>query len=314
MDGSVSEKKTRRQKKKKAIEISLWIDGVKYDYGIMCTFCTKSPAIFHCSECTDFYCGACDSTAHSTKKRKGHVRSKISKYDLNTAARKLTYAVRFRGHLRLLQKLCRLRIRRFFDKKTLNHYYYNTVYGTVSWKKPYCLRKEELCPFVDKHTAICRIQGIYHCWKAREAARASLVESFTKIFDRRRGLFYYAYHGKSTLLPRSSWKKPKYCGKRSYPKDILPIYTVDIAALIIQRKWRAILVRELFRALARINYQQIWDPVKGQWNYYYPSKGIMREKMPVVMRGQPWDVNYIPEWTPERVSNQPCYNNLAVVY
>jgi hypothetical protein len=50
-------------------------------------------------------------------------------------------------------------------------------------------------------------------------------------------------------------------GKRSFPKDILPIYTVDVAAIIIQRKWRTILIRSFFQALARATYDEIWDPV-----------------------------------------------------
>lgn len=54
------------------VEVSLCINGVRYEYGKLCTFCVKLKAIFHCPECTDFYCIDCDITAHSTKKRKDH--------------------------------------------------------------------------------------------------------------------------------------------------------------------------------------------------------------------------------------------------
>lgn len=66
--------KNKKEKKNK-IEISLWINKTRYDYGILCTFCAKLPAICHCPECPDFYCSSCDINAHATKKRKDHIRS-----------------------------------------------------------------------------------------------------------------------------------------------------------------------------------------------------------------------------------------------
>ena len=33
------------------------------------------------------------------------------------------------------------------------------------------------------------------------------------------------------------------------PRDIMPIFTIDVAALTIQRKWRAHLVKQYLRAL-----------------------------------------------------------------
>ena len=66
-----------KKEKKKKIEISLWINKTKYEYGILCTFCAKLPAACHCSECPDFYCPSCDISAHSTKKRQGHIRFEI---------------------------------------------------------------------------------------------------------------------------------------------------------------------------------------------------------------------------------------------
>ena len=235
--------KRRKKKEKKAkLEIHLWINCVSYEYGILCTFCTKVPAVVHCPECTDFYCEPCDVTAHNTKKRKGHIRSTMSLLDKDAAAKLVTFAVRYHGHLLRLQKKCRQVIRRYFDPKTLNHYYYNPVYGTVAWRKPYCLRKTELKPFIGPVEAAARMQGMYRCWVARCVTKEKLFDQYRKIFDRRIMQFYYAYNGKSKLIPPQSWKKPRYLGKRGFPRDIKPVFTSDVAAIRIQRMWRAELV------------------------------------------------------------------------
>jgi len=67
-------KGSKKKEKKKKIEISLWINKTKYEFGLLCTFCAKLPAICHCVECPDFYCVSCDINAHATKKRKDHIR------------------------------------------------------------------------------------------------------------------------------------------------------------------------------------------------------------------------------------------------
>jgi hypothetical protein len=215
MENNEAKSKGKRKKKdkKQAVEISLWINGVKYQYGLLCTFCAKITAVLHCPECTDFYCQNCDITAHNTKKRKHHIRSVLSKLNLNSAARIVTRAVRRYGHLRLLQRLCRKQFRRLFDKKTLNYYYLNKKYGTVSWRKPYCLRKLELAPYMRKDYAASKIQNLYYLWQARVKARTALLQQYTKIFDRTHGRFYYAYNGKSKLISRSSWRKPFLIGR-----------------------------------------------------------------------------------------------------
>lgn len=210
-----SQKGKRRGRKEKRIqiEISLWINGVKYEYGLLCTFCAKVPAVCHCPLCTDFYCAGCDITAHKTKKRQNHVRTPLSKLDLNAAARLVTFAVRYHGHLLALQARCRKMIRRYFDKKTLNYYYFNNVYGTVSWRKPYCLRKLDLAPYMEPEYAASKMQNLYHLWKAREKSRKAIIAQYRKIFDRSRGRFYYAFNGPSKLLPKSSWRKPRLLGE-----------------------------------------------------------------------------------------------------
>lgn len=205
--------KRKKREKKQIIEISLWINKTKYEYGLLCTFCAKNPAVCHCPLCTDFYCESCDITTHNTKKRKDHVRSPLSKLDLNAAAHIIARTVRRFGHLRILQARCRNKFRRRFDKKTLNYYYVNTVYGTVSWRKPYCLRNEELFPFMPPPYAATKCQNLYHLWKAREKTRNELQLQYCKIFDRSNGKFYYAYNGKSKLIPSSQWTRPHFLGK-----------------------------------------------------------------------------------------------------
>mmetsp|Transcript_17064 Transcript_17064/g.28887 ORF Transcript_17064/g.28887 Transcript_17064/m.28887 type:complete len:595 (-) Transcript_17064:297-2081(-) len=300
---SQSQRKGRKRKEKKQkIEISLWINQTKYEYGLLCTFCTKIPAVCHCPECPDFYCGSCDATAHKTKKRQGHVRTVLSKLDLFTAASLVTRAVRRYGHIRLIQERCRQIFTRHFDRHTLNYYYYNPVYDSVSWRKPYCLRKLEFAPYMEPPYAASKMQNLYHLWRAREKTRERLLSQYSKIFDRKSGYFYYAYNGPSRLLPRQNWDKPKFLGKRSFPKDILPIYTKDVACIIIQRKWRAILVWQFLRALARASHDEIWDPVKGRYNYYHRDAEVLHQLKPKLLRNEAWDPNRVHDWNLERVS------------
>jgi len=205
-------KKRVKKEKKTQIEISLWINQTKYEYGLLCTFCTKIPAVCHCPLCPDFYCEICDETAHKTKKRKDHIRYKLSKLNLYYASCIVTRAIRRYGHLRLLQQRCRKIIKRYFDVKTLNYYYYNPVYNTVSWNKPYCLKKQAFLPYMKPEYAASKCQNLYYLWLARLKSRKELINQYRKIFDRKSGVFYYAYNGPSKLLPRQSWKKPSLLG------------------------------------------------------------------------------------------------------
>lgn len=150
-------------------------------------------------------------------------------------------------------------------------------------------------------TAAARMQTLHRLWRARCVVVAKLKAQYTKIFDRAHGRFYYAYKGKSKLLPTASWRRPRYCGMRGYPRDILPIYTIDVAALIIQRKWRARLVRLFFWALARATYQQVFDPLTGSFKYIHRTTGEETYQKPRILGNQPWDPNYIPDWTTDDV-------------
>lgn len=287
--------------KKEKIVLSLYINKTPYKFGCLCTFCNKLPANLHCPECPDFFCKDCDITSHSHKKRAAHVRFRMSRLNLAQAAGLLTRFVRLVQHLRRCMVLVRKKIRRYFDKHTLCHYYYNSVNGTTAWRKPYVLRSAELFPFIEAPVAASKIQNMYHLWRGRIKCNAKLALYYRKIFDRSRGRFYYAWHGPSKLLPEASWKIPKLCGKRGYLRDILPIYTRDVAAIIIQRKWRAICTWEMLWALTRAAYDQLWDPVSGSFTYLHRTTDVLLLDKPKLLRSQPWDPNYVREWDRDQV-------------
>ena len=54
-----------------------------------------------------------------------------------------------------------------------------------------------------------------------------------QIFSRNEVRFYYFYTGKSALVPITSWKKPLFLAK----KDLKPIRTRDVCALLLQGQW-----------------------------------------------------------------------------
>lgn len=292
--------KDKKDKKKKLV-ISLWINQTKYNYGCLCTFCKKQTAILHCKECPDFFCLDCDTTAHATKKRESHVRDKLSKLDLKAASGLLTRYVRLVQHLKRCQKLARKVYRRYFDTRTLCHYYYNSKYGYVTWRKPYCLRLEELFGFYDENSGASKIQCLYHLWKARVKVTEKLILYYRKVFDRAKGRFYYTWLGPGELLPKANWNAPFHFGKRGYPRDIKPIFTRDAAAVVIQRQWRTVLTFKFLRALTRAAYEQRWDPVSGSWTYFHKETDILYTKKPLVMRNEPWDPDFVPGWDKDDV-------------
>lgn len=137
--------------------------------------------------------------------------SYLSLLTLDAASRICSYAVRYHGHLRTLQFKCRKKFRRYLDssviplrdnKETPAAYYYNTVYGSTSWTKPYCLRRTELKPLFSDEQAASLIQGLYKMYICRQRIITQIKESYKKIFDRMKGKYYYAFSGKSALIPR----------------------------------------------------------------------------------------------------------------
>jgi hypothetical protein len=80
------------------------------------------------------------------------------------------------------------------------------------------------------------------------------------------------------------------------------VFTVDSAAVVIQRKWRTILMLQFLRALARASYDEIWDPVKGRFNYYHRDSEQLYQFKPKLLRNEPWDPNRVSDWSMDRVS------------
>ena len=237
-----------KKKEEYTVELTLYIDGVAYEYECLCQFCGIQKAEFHCTKCAEFHCSSCDATFHSFGKRFQHTRSPLSKRNLLEASLMITRCIRFSGHLKRLQRKCREFFRRYYDSKAMKHYYFNSIYKTSSWRKPYCLRRLELCPFLTTEQAAGRIKGLYYMWKARIRAYNLIKEQYSKLFDRNRQLYYYSHNKKvvpshTLFLPRQSWKKPRLLYRRGYPPDIAIHFTPDIAAMKIQQKWRYCLVR-----------------------------------------------------------------------
>lgn len=202
----------------------------------------------------------------------------------------------------MLQRLAREKIRRYFDPTTLCHYYYNTVDGTVSWRKPYCLRREELFPFLTPDEAAARMQGLHRMWKARQRVIHEILTQFSKIFDRSRARFYFAYLGKSTLIAKQSWYPPILLKKRGIHGLVPILFTPDVAALIIQRKWRAILIHEFIKIIFRKTYERQWDPIRGDWKYVHKDTNEEILDKPLCLRGDHYDPNEIPEWSVDEVT------------
>lgn len=210
--------------------------------------------------------------------------------------------MRFLSHLKRLQRLARQKIKRQFDTLTLCHYYVNTVYNSVSWRKPYCLRNEELFPFLTKDQAAARMQVLYRMRKARHRMLEQLFIQFEKIFDRRTRRFYYAFIGKSKLIPNACWEPPMLLNIRGFYGTIRIVFTPDVAAIIIQRKFRIYLAKCFLKELCRVSYTRQWDPVKGDFMYVHNDTYEAIDHLPLVLHGDHWDPNEVPNWSVHEVT------------
>lgn len=286
---------------RRASEISLYVCCAPYEHGCLCQFCVKAQAVYYCPTCKEFLCEEDDSEIHSYGKRVHHERTRLSAYTLDEAAAALARFTRFAGHLLALQRRCRAVFRRYYDASSYNHYYYNPVYGTSSWRKPYCLRRLELLPFLTEDEAADRIQAMYYGWQARVQVLQRIRAQYTKLFDRRRQHYYYSFDGNSALLQRQSWKKPIHLTLRGYPTDIEPLFTDDVAAIRIQRRWRQCTLRALLCALVRREFEYALDFSDGLFKYYNKTSGEWLNNKPLILRTQLWDPNDVSRWTAEDV-------------
>ena len=109
------------------------MDKTSYSFGMACTFCQEEDKIaaLHCMACKDFLCEDCDATVHQHVKRKNHVRTVLSSFDLDVAGQKVQAFLRYLGCRKILRAKARLVFDRFYDPAERLHYYYNMRTGTV---------------------------------------------------------------------------------------------------------------------------------------------------------------------------------------
>lgn len=62
-------------------------------------------------------------------------------------------------------------------------------------------------------------------------------------------------------------------------------------------------MRQFLRALVRSSHDEVWDPVKGQFNYYNRDSQILYLEKPKLLRKEAWDPNRVPDWDIDRVRN-----------
>ena len=139
----------RKKAKPSGLGVELRICGMDYEYGTTCTYCQEEgkTAIVFCPACAaggDFLCEDCDAEVHHYAKRRNHIRTVISVYDLHGAGQLVISFIRFVVCRKLLVKRCREMFDRFYSPQERMHYYFNVKTGSVQWRKPYCLRNEEV--------------------------------------------------------------------------------------------------------------------------------------------------------------------------
>ena len=89
--------------------------------------------------------------------------------------------------------------------------------------------------------------------------------------------------------------------RRGFPKDIIAIYTKDVSAVIIQNKWRAVLMRRFLRAVVRVVYIEKWDPVDGTYKYLNTNTNMLQVEKPKLLGSELWKPNNIIEWDSSKV-------------
>jgi hypothetical protein len=177
----------------------------------------------------------------------------------------------------------------------------NSIYKSTSWTKPRCLRGQELTPFMDPDFAARVIQGLNKMNQAKTLVNALLVQKFHKIFDRTKGRFYYVFAGKSKLIARQSWVAPRLCSRPGYRDRIHAVYTDDVAAILIQQKWRTFLMKKLFKALTRANYMERWDPIQLRYKYTNINTDQTTDQKPILLGSDKFDPNDVSLWNVDRV-------------
>lgn len=138
--------------------------------------------------------------------------------------------------------------------------------------------------------------------RARDKVNALILQKFHKIFDRTKGRFYYVFAGKSRLIARQSWLAPRLCSRPGYKDNIHAVYTDDVAAIIIQQKWRTFLMRKFLKTLTRASYIERWDPIQLRYKYTNVNTDETSDVKPILLGSDKFDPNDVSLWNVDRVS------------
>ena len=301
----------RKKEKKAGLGVDLHANGKPYDFEVLCSFCPdpKNVSLVHCPACNDFLCEDHDAEVHHHVKRKNHIRTILTAYDMDFHAQKIINLLRVVGARRLLLRLCRKLFLRYYDAKNRQHYYFNTKTRLVQWHKPYCLRKLELCSFITPDAAAFKIQSLHRVRKARRRVVELIIEQFEKIYDRESGHFYYFYNGfphvgpptednpkclpiKSKLVHEVQWKKPV----NLYSKDCKVLFTRDLAALRIQFAFRTMKAKQFMRTLVRHFFRYHYDTITGKWFYLNTVNSHSMWRKPYMLGRELWDPDDVRMW------------------
>lgn len=264
-----------------------------------CEFCVnQAKATVYCEACVNFLCSECTSTIHQHGKHAWHKPVPLSHHTLDSAARVIQTLFVCHLHKRRLVRMAQRYIDRYFDSSRMAYYYHNTLTGTTSWRKPFCVGNAELFPLPSNEDCANRVVGLFRILLARRRAREVAKQYWTKIYDRRAQTYYYAYTGKSRLVPRSQWRKPKFFGST----DLKPLLTEDYAAIIIQRFWQHVLAKQFMQSIARVVLERHWDPTLEKYRFYNPNtQQYLPTDRPLTLGNQLWDPTNVMEWSQKEV-------------
>jgi len=302
--GELMFEKSSNVGKKKQVEsgmgVDLHVDGELYQFNTTCTFCQMEDkiALVHCMACKDFLCEDCDAQVHMHAKRKNHIRTVISSFDMDTAGQKIISFIRFIVCQKILKAKVRETFDRFYNPSERMHYYYNLKTNKVQWHKPYCLKSEELRPFMTYDIAAFKIQNLYRVRVAHREVVERLTDQYDKIYDRESGFFYYYYNGvlnptptdpnnrnRNFLMEEVTWKKPV----NFYSKDAKLLFTEDLAALRIQFAFRNMKAKQFMRILVRTFFDYRYDPITGRHYYRNTVNGHSMWRKPRMLGREKWD-------------------------
>ncbi|CAM9280015.1 unnamed protein product [Chrysoparadoxa australica] len=294
-----------KRRGKVVVDLSLFVNGINYEFGKECDFCCELPATHHCpDERCGFVCDNCDAYRHKNdmnKEYQTHVRTKMSRFDVPTAGAMIQRFMRYMHLRRLLREECRRQYTRLYDPGYRVHYYCFNRTGERTWHKPYVLGNEELRPFLTEEEAAFKMQQLHRNWRAREVVRDLLRAQWDRIFlPAPVKRFYYYYNGSSPLIPEpTKWEQPfKGAGG---PWIWRPLLTRDMAALRIQNTWKSWLALRGLRNLIRQVYTEEHDPATGATGYRHNVTGALREMKPTLLGSERWDMTDAMQWNVEEV-------------